>query len=70
MRREFVEELKELVKQSSQAEVAARSGIDPSTICRMLKGERVGRIETLMKLLDAYPSLRGFFASEDLQNCT
>ena len=66
----FVKALKEVVDQSSQADVAARAGIHPSTVCRMLNGERVGHMETVMRLLEAYPQLRVFFASADVQNRT
>ena len=70
MEKEFVEALRELTRRSSQADVAARAGVDHTTICRMLSGERVGHMQTVIKLLEAYPELRVFFASADVKNRT
>lgn len=64
----FVEELKRLAEETSQAEIAKRTGLDQSTISRMLSGKRVGNIATMRKLLEAYPELGTRLLPENIPN--
>ena len=65
----FIEAVREIAAKTSQGEVARKAGIDPSTISRMLSGERTGHMVTVMRLLEAYPELRRFFVSRGFPNC-
>lgn len=62
----FVDGLRKIVSQSSQIEVATRSGISQSSISRMLRGQRMGNMRTVVRILEAYPELRHFFVSENI----
>ncbi len=65
----FVEALRQIAARSSQMEVARKSGVDSSTISRMLSGERMGHMATVMRLIEAYPELRGSFVPQNFPNC-
>lgn len=64
----FLDELRRLAEQTSQAEIAKRTGLDQSTISKMLSGKRVGNIATMRKLLEAYPELGASFVPENIPN--
>lgn len=62
----FIQAVRELVRNSSQTEVAKRAGISQATISRLVSGQRDGRVGTVKKLFAAYPELVRFFVPANI----
>ena len=66
LEKRFIEELRALAKRSTQAEVARRSGLAQATVSRLLSGERLGNLETVLRIVQAYPELGQFLLPADM----
>jgi len=67
LEKRFIEELRALTKRSTQAEVARRSGLAQATVSRLLSGERLGNLETVLRIVQAYPELGQFLLPADMR---
>lgn len=62
----IVATLKDIKGNRSYAEMAEQAGIPETTLWRIMNEERTPHAGTLVKLLTAFPALRGVFLPVDL----